>query len=238
MYLADVAAPLVRPLSSDVSRVIAPATATTPTTAEPRESGFSLESLQGRLTELRAGPDGAVLSCAFGLVLKAQQRGEPVAYVCGTTASFFPPDAADSGVDLAALVVIRTGDAPLRARAADELARSGAFALILVDLLPDEGDQGERARRIPPALISRLLGLAQKHATAIVFLSASEAGTVSNDDAPSAIGSLISLRGIVRRKPIDDTHARYVVELEAVKDKRGMAGWLQTEKYRAAVGLC
>src|SRR5438445_3597112 len=96
---------------------------------------FALEELTGRLVELRCA--GAGLTSAFGLVLEAQAGEEPAAYVCGTASSFFPPDAAQGGVDLAALIVVRTGDAASRARAAAELARSGAFALILVDLTDD-----------------------------------------------------------------------------------------------------
>jgi hypothetical protein len=194
-----------------------------------RESGFGLDRLSGRLAELCDSPDRAALTCAFGLILEGQRRGEPVAYVGGAATGFFPPDAAHSGVDLDALVVVRTADPVARARAADELTRSGAFAIVVIDLFPDQDD---RERRIPPALISRLLGLAQKHATAIVFLSPDY-----DPEAPgSPLGSLISLRAVVRRTAID--RSRHRVRVEVIKDKRGAPGWTSEEMCRGAEGLC
>jgi hypothetical protein len=187
---------------------------------------FALEPLAGRLIELRGA--GAALTCAFGLVIEAQRGGEPVAYICGAGSCFFPPDAAQGGADLDALVVVRTGNAASRARAADELARSGAFALLVVDLSDDPG-------RIPPALLSRLLGLAQKHRTAIVFLSADE-----GDAAGSAIGPLVSLRAVARHAPLDLTSSsepRHRVSLEVIKDKRRAPGWTHEELCLAPVGL-
>ena len=48
---------------------------------------------------------------------------------------FFPPDAAEGGVDLDALLVVRARDLSSMASAADQLARSGAFGLLVVDLM-------------------------------------------------------------------------------------------------------
>jgi hypothetical protein len=186
---------------------------------------FGLDALSGRLTELCAGPDGGQLSCAFGLVLAAQQRGEPAAYIGGVSDGFFPPDAAHGGVDLDALVVVRAREPVARARAADELCRSGAFALLVIDLVVDPG---EPAGRIPPALVSRLLGLAQKHTTAVVFLSP--------EGASSPLGSLISLRALVRRRALDGS--RQLITLEAIKDKRQAPGWTHSEVCRAPEGMC
>jgi recombination protein RecA len=176
-----------------------------------------LDELAGRLVEVRNGAAGAALTCAFGWLLQGQERGEPVAYIGSSESSFYPPDAVMSGLDLDALAVIRTKDPVARMRAADELVRSGAFAIVVVDLVRDDG---ERTQRIPPALVSRLLGLAKKHATAIVFLSPAEVG---REEETSALGSLISLRAVVQRKALDET--RQVVTVEAVKDKSGAPGW-------------
>src|SRR3954466_5327853 len=68
---------------------------------------WSLETLSGRLVELSARGATATLTIAIELVLEAQLAAEPAAWVTLSNATFFPPDVADSGVDLAALVVVR-----------------------------------------------------------------------------------------------------------------------------------
>ena len=189
------------------------------------EVRFDLQELAGRLVELRGE---AALTAGLGLVLEAQQRGEPAAYVGAEASSFYPPDAAEGGVDLEALVVIRAREAagPAgRARAAEELVRSGAFALVLVDLGSDE-------TRLPPALLARLLALAQKHQAAIVFLSSG-----GGEDAASPLGSLVSLRARTRRASVGETRLRCAISLEVVKDKRRAPGWTHAETCRAPVGL-
>ena len=70
----------------------------------------------------------------FGLVREAQQRGEPVGWVTSMASCFYPPDAAQSGTDLAALVVIRIPAAEKIARAGEKLLRSGGFGLLVFDL--------------------------------------------------------------------------------------------------------
>jgi recombination protein RecA len=193
---------------------------------------LALDDLQGRLTELCAPRDGAALSCSFFLVREAQQRGEPAAYVSGVDACFYPPDVADGGIDLDALVVVRVAEAAARARAAEELLRSGAFALVIIDVLSGV--------RVPPAMLTRLLGLAQKHHSAVVFIS-----STPDEDAPSSLGSLVSFRAVVRRRPLPETSAaplgprrsRFVVTLEAVKDKRRAPGWRHELIFRGPSGL-
>ncbi len=178
---------------------------------------FVLPSLTGRLIELR----GAALTHAIALVLEAQQRGEPCAYVCGPTASFYPVDVADSGVDLSALAVIRTPAASGRGKAADELARSGAFALIVIDLL-------DVREPLPPALLSRLNGLAQRHRTALVFLT-------KDHELASALGSLVSLRAVVSRKQRSVEEVE--LSLEVGKDKHHAPGWRHTTRCRSPLGM-
>src|SRR5512147_2110212 len=68
---------------------------------ETRRSGWSLSSLAGRLVEISAGLAGAPLTLAFRLVLEAQRKGEPTAWVGRRESVFYPPDAAAAGVDLA-----------------------------------------------------------------------------------------------------------------------------------------
>ncbi|MBW2270465.1 MAG: recombinase A [Deltaproteobacteria bacterium] len=180
---------------------------------------WALDAVAGTLTEVSAAGASASLTLAFALVLDAQRRGEPVAWFTVLAHSFFPPDAAENGADLEALVVVRLRDARRLARAAEQLARSGAFGLLLLDL---------GTTRIPAALLMRLAGLAQKHGTAIVFLTHKDA------DAPS-LGSLISLRGEVRRKRCAE--GRFTCELHALKDKRRGPGWRHSEVFHGPTGL-
>ena len=111
--------------------------------AAPVSEPWRLDALRGRLVELSARGAAATLTAAIELVVEAQQAAEPVAWVTLGNATFFPPDAAASGVDLAALAVVRVHDATAAARAAERLLRSGGF------LGPDErsrsGDVAARA---------------------------------------------------------------------------------------------
>ena len=179
-----------------------------------RAADWSLTELAGRLCELSGS---AAVTFAFRLIDEAQRAGEPTAWIGAAASSFFPPDAADGGVDLDALVVVRATDVNSVARAADQLARSGAFSVVVLDL------DGLSDARIAPALLSRLLGLAQKHEVAVVILT----------DAP--LGSLVSLRaeGLAQR------HLGAGVEcaLHVVKDKRRAPGWTFVEVYRGPSGL-
>jgi recombination protein RecA len=140
------------------------------------------------------------------LIIEAQLAGETAAWIACGESSFYPPDFARSGIDLEALPVVRVPDAAAGARAADKLVRSGAFGLVMLDL----AGSGPKST-IPPPLQSRLLALASKHATAIVFL------TEKKLDAPS-LGSLISLRAQTKRRRAQE--GRYACDVEVVKDKR------------------
>src|SRR5258705_11308948 len=64
---------------------------------------WGLDALRGRLVELSARGATATLTAAIELVIEAQQAAEPVAWVTLGNATLYPPDAAASGVDLAAL---------------------------------------------------------------------------------------------------------------------------------------
>ena len=82
--------------------------AATPRTETPL---WSREQLAGRLCELSSISGAALLTSAFRLVLDAQLEGEPAAWIAAGPGTFFAPDAAENGVDLDALVVIRVPDA-------------------------------------------------------------------------------------------------------------------------------
>lgn len=191
------------------------------TPSDPFQKGFFESTplsdwglLKGRLTELSGD---SALSMAVHFVKEAQTHGEPVAFVTDLEHVFFPPDLVQNGVDINALVVALLPDANAKARAADQLARSGAFGLIVIDLAHQP--------RVPPALMSRLLGLAQKHDTAILFLSAPQ----------TSLGALVSLRAEASL-----SHRRrdeYVCEVRAIKDKRRAPGWKHHEVFRGPTGL-
>ena len=201
---------------------------------------WDMEALAGRLVEISGPSPGrqpssaataiwditaprdagsAALTCATSLLWKAQQRGEPAAWISARASTFFPPDLDDSGVDLAALVVVRLGNAGAAARAADKLLRSGAFGLVILDL-------GRGA--VPVPLLSRLLGLAQKHQAAVLFV------TEKNEDAPS-LAPLVSLRVVASRRRIGSD--RFVCTTLASKDKRRAPGWSNEETLRGPPGL-
>ena len=162
----------------------------------------------------------ATLTAAASLLWKAQQRGEPAAWINARTSSFFPPDLDAAGIDLAALVVVRVTAASAAARAADKLLRSGAFGLVVLDL-------GAHAA-VPAALLGRLLGLAQKHRAAVVFL------TEKTDDAAS-LAPIVSLRVAAMRRRIGA--GRFTCTVQARKDKRRAPGWTFEENFRGPPGL-
>ena len=183
---------------------------------------WGLDALRGRLVELSARGATATLTTAIELVLEAQRADEPVGWVTLGNATFYPPDVADSGVDLAALVVVRVVDATTAARAAERLLRSGAFGLVVLDF----GGGGDVA--LPTAHQGRLVTLAQTHDAAVVCI------TEKPSDAAS-LGSLVSLRAEAMRLR-DRAHA-YDVTLRALKDKRRGPGWSRTIKRRGPAGL-
>ncbi len=182
-------------------------------------SAWTLPGLSGRLVEVSGAEDSAALTVALGLVRQAQLAGEPAAWVTLAAETFYPPDAAAGGIDLAALAVVRVPDPRGLLRASDQLARSGGFGLVVIDAGP---------ARLPLVALSRLLGLAQKHGVCLLFV------TDKGERAP-AIGSLVSLRGHARRRRtgLDE----FTCEMVAVKDKRRAPGWTHTEVCGGPSGL-
>ncbi|MEL6759883.1 MAG: recombinase A [Myxococcota bacterium] len=160
------------------------------------------------------------MTVGVGLVLSAQSDGEPVAWIASPQRLFFPPDLAASGVDLEALAVVRVDGANAMARAADKLLRSGAFGLVVLDL--------GRENTIPQALQSRLVGLTQKHESAVVMLT-------EKSSQHESVGSLISLRAQAKRVRL--SVGRFACELDIIKDKRRGPGWTHRELHRGPMGL-
>jgi len=181
---------------------------------------WQLDELTGRLTELSGVGAVASLTAATSLLLEAQGRGEPAAWITLVTASFYPPDLDDAGVDLDALVVVRAPTALALVRAADRLLRSGAFGLLVLDL--GVGD-------ISMAAQGRLVGLAQHHDAALIAITEKPARAAS-------LGSMVSLRAeAVRERVIGRKNFR--VAVRAVKDKRRGPGWEELAEAAGPAGL-
>lgn len=188
---------------------------------------WTLGALRGRLVEVSARGASAALTTAVALALEAQREGEPVAWIAPwggeggvPVGTFYPPDAADAGLDLAALVVVRAPTVLAAARAAERLLRSGAFGLLVLDL-------GATTVEVPTVAQGRLIALAQAHDAAVVCLT----------DKPrdsSSLGSLVSLRAEALRLRTRDG---YAVEVRALKDKRRGPGWLRTRAVRGPAGM-
>ena len=198
---------------------------------------WSLEPLAGRLVEISGHRASANLTVAFGLVLEAQEKDEPAAWVTLSRSTFFPPDAAESGVDLSRLAVVRVESGIAACRAVVELTRSSGFGLVVLDLgpgafqdkfsKPAKGARPSKKRAAPSVpFITKLVALAQRTATAVVILT-------EKTRESSSLNSLISLRCEARRNPDKPCE----VEIDVLKDKRRGPGRRYREVCRAPAGL-
>ena len=221
---------------------------------EQRNACWGLTAMRGRLVEISGRGATAVLTTAAGIVVDAQTAGEPVVWVTLAHSTFFPPDLAASGVDLAALVVVRVADRATAMRAAERVLRSGAIGLVVIDLgAADEGpvapqDNARRNRMAgsggsarsaammqqmsgatATATHARLITLAQQHDAAVVCLT--EKTTES-----TSLGSLVSLRAQAVRKPAT-TGSDYFATIRVIKDKRRGPGFEAEEAVSLPAGM-
>jgi recombination protein RecA len=181
---------------------------------------WTLSEVAGRLVEISSSTASAALTITFTLVREAQKRGEPVGWVTSAEHSFYPPDAAQGGTDLAALVVVRLAHVESITRAGEKLLRSGGFGLVVLDL---------GAAGIPMPLQTRLTGLAYRHHTALICLT-------EKARAAFSLGSLVSLRAHAEKKRAGDN--RFACALCVLKDKRRGPTWSHEERYAGPAGLC
>jgi recombination protein RecA len=193
-----------------------------PRQATPQAARWTRSQLAGRLVEVSGMGAVASLTAAVGLVLEAQLDGEPVAWIGLPASTFYPPDLADQGIDLDALVVVRAPSVEHAGRAADRLLRSGGFGLVIVDLGP-----GGKDAALPIPLQGRLVGLAQRHDAVIVCLTEKPGETAS-------LGSMVSLRTEALRARDGD---QFTVTIRALKDKQRGPGWTHDEPARGPAGL-
>lgn len=182
---------------------------------------------RGRLVEL-SGPTlgfGARTTTAVAAVHHAQREGETTAWIQPERGPLFPPDLAESGVDLDALVVVQVplgADKHTPIKAAELLLRSGAFGLIVVDL----SDWGA-----PPgsgeAWQGRLLGLSRQHNTRVLLLT----------EKPSHATSLGALVGLRIEPQRERTPQGFAVEAAILKNKTGRTIEAAPMQHRGPWGL-
>lgn len=180
---------------------------------------------RARLVEVSGQRACARTTTAVSCVSEAQARGELVAWVQPKDGTLFPPDLREAGVDLESLVVIH---APRHAgphallRAAEWLARSKAFGLVVIDLTD----------ALPPGASSnwqgRLQGLLRRYDGRILLLT-STAG-----EEPSS-GPLVSVRVEPQRRRVGDD--RFEVCPHVLKDKVGLSNAPRTNHPIAPSGL-
>ena len=186
----------------------------------PELSRWTLTEIAGRLVEISAWKASASLTMAFGLVRQAQEHGEPVGWLTSMASCFYPPDAAQSGTDLKALVVVRIPGTQEIPRAGEKLLRSGGFGLLIFDLGTAD---------IPMPLQTRLTGLAHRHHTALVCLTQKQKKTFS-------LGSLVSLRVHAEKKRAAEN--RFACVVSVLKDKHRGPTWTHEELRVGPAGLC
>ena len=182
--------------------------------------GWRLSTFAGRFGEISSDPAGAPLTLVFRLVLESQKQGEPVAWITSLGSTFFPPDAADIGIDLSAMAVIRASEILSAARATEHLLRSGAFGIVVMDIGPNA--------YLPLHAQSRLAGLARKHDIALICITEKESHQPS-------VGSLISLR--VHSEKAQGKEDAYRCAVNILKDKHHGPGWGHIEVCRGPDGL-
>lgn len=180
---------------------------------------WCLREVAGRLVELAGAHSSAVYSSALELIVDAQRAAEGAAWVGPRTRCFFPADAHGAGVDLRALAVVRVPGAHVIPSAADVLARSGAFGLLVLDV---------GAAPVSMGVLSRLAGLARTHSTAIVLLT-------EKSNERLRLGSVVSFRA-------DTSFARqrdglFAHELVVSRDRARAMSWRQVEMRRGPPGL-
>jgi RecA/RadA recombinase len=176
----------------------APAVAPLPTGCEPLDAALGGGLPRGRLVEL-AGPwSSGKASLALAAAAQLTARRQLCAWVDGR-GELYPPAVAALGVDLTRLCLVHP---PPRgsARAAEIVARSGAFALVVIDLPDGEVVEEAAAGRLraaagaAPAAVVVLAPRAGALRQATVKLAVDRSGvTVAKGGAPMAL--------ILRRKP-------------------------------------
>jgi hypothetical protein len=180
---------------------------------------------RAQLVEISGRHACARTTTAVSCVIEAQAQAELVAWVQPKDGALFPPDLGAAGVDLDSLIVVhvpRHAGPFALVRAAEWLARSGAFGLTVVDLTD----------ALPPGSSvnwqGRLRALLRQYDGRILLL------TSNSHDDPSS-GPLVGLRVEARRGPLRAD--RFEVHMHVLKDKVGIAAELSSTTPLAPAGL-
>lgn len=185
----------------------------------------------GRLIEISSYGGSARTSLAVSLVVHAQQKGEPVAWVQTAEGTLYPPDLSHAGVDLDTLIVVRVPTRPPNVRMSSAyhclkctewLLRSGAFGLVIVDLVDIS------ARQSPLRWQGRFQTLLRKHNTQLCLIT-------DNDVAQISAGPMVSVR-INPERELLSTGA-FEVRPKIIKDKIGLPALPSSENSVGPVGL-
>jgi recombination protein RecA len=178
----------------------------------------------GRIVELSGSAGGhARTSTAVSLLRRVQREGETAAWIQPQGGTLFPPDLHDAGIDLDALVVVHiaTGGVGM-CKAAELLVRSGAFGLVVIDLI-------DTPLPAPAAAwLGRMLGLARQHDSHVVLLT----------DKPThadSVGTLVGLR--IESHRHRDAQGAFGVEHHVIKNKSGAPFDVARDRYRGPDGL-
>ncbi|MBK8979966.1 MAG: recombinase A [Planctomycetes bacterium] len=197
---------------------------------------WDLEELAGRVVEL-SGPRGdardgcgatAARTAAVLLVRDAQRRREPVAWLAPQGSTFFPPDVAAHGVDLAALAIVRVGEPVQAWRAADELLRSGAFGLVVLEAGAAGSERGapREAGGTPPMAVQvRLANLARQHDAVLVWFGSDPDRSAPRAGARGVAAGIVTASLRVEASRHRAAPGAWVCRLRATKDKRRGRGW-------------
>ncbi len=195
-----------------------------PEVLDPRSTPLAEQLPRGRLIEIGSSAGvGAQMTATVACLRRAQSRGETTAWVQPRGGSLYPPDLADSGIDLDALIVVHVPPSagPLGpARAAELLLRSGGFGMVVLDLSETRATGGGNAWQ------GRLLGLAREHDAQVILLS---------DKQTHSLGPLVSLCITPTRARV--ARGRFEVEPRVRKDKSGLLGPVSAERRRGPWGL-
>ena len=165
---------------------------------------------RARLIEVSGQHACARTTTAVSCAVEAQARGELVAWVQPKDGALFPPDLKAAGIDLDSFIAIhvpRHAGPFALVRAAEWLARSGAFGLTVIDLTD----------ALPPGASTswqgRLQGLLRQHDGRILLL------TSTAREEPSS-GPLVGVRIEPERGVL---HAdRFEIHTRVLKDKVGL----------------
>ena len=179
-----------------------------------------------RLVEISTPHPSGSTTYAVHVLLQAQRQGETVAWIQPEGGRLYPPDLQDSGVDLAAVVVIQVPAAagPLGGpKAAEILLRSGAFGLVVLDLQGGVPRSGGAS-----AWQGRLLGLARQHQSCVVLLT-------HKPTHAESLGAWVSWRLQPERRPLGER--MFLLAPQVLKNKMGGAWPDGPMQYRGPWGL-